>query len=903
MLLHTRLYPPPLRPGLIRRDMLLTRLDQGLAAGRQLTLVSAPAGYGKTSLVRAWLEELGRVYTWLALDRSDNYPAQLLAYLAAALQRIDPGIGVGLETAPKSLAAEDLIAPFEVLINDIIAFGQSCVLVLDDYQVITDVAIQSGLAFLLDHLPSNLHLVIVSRQDPLLRLSIYRSRGLMTEVRLSDLRFTQAEVGAFLNDVMQLNLPPEQLASLALRTEGWAAGLHLAGISLSERSMDDTEMVDRSRTAFIQSFTGDDRYVMDYLMDEVLSLESESVQRFLLHTSILKQMCGPLCDAVLADSGQPGESQRVLERLERSNQFIIPLDNQRHWYRYHHLFGDLLHSRLQTGHAELLPELHHRASRWYAEHGYTAEAIDHALLAEDFGHALSLIESAAHTTIWSTGDLPALLNWLRRLPEDALSNRPRLALYTARALFFSGQMDTAAAYVEGAERTLFGRDAQEPVTAELFGVLYTNQATFAAMRGEIQLAQQYVSKAAPLVLEQDLSGQGRLGHALGMTQYLSGQYNLAKETLADALHQSVLAANRNLGLDLGGLLALVHIESGRLASAQTICTQALSAFPEGPSAPAACSVYLSLAHLAFEQDDLAEAQARIEQAHDLAQKAGWVHILWRTHVLQAQIRAALRDHPGVEQVWWHCEQLLLQYNIPWVERLVDASRTRLALALGDQATANVWAEVYENEDSGEVLPIFEEMTLAQVYLAQGRSQAALHILNLLEPVLINGGGLRALVEAGVLRALALRENQRIEEARAALSQAAERAVRTANEHLVRPFLDHRAALVKLVKILDLKFHPPLLEHLLGAAQDMPELAKAASPPRPSESLIEPLSPRELEVLGLIAAGMSNPEIAAHLYLSVNTMRAHTTHIYQKLDVHNRVQAVSRARQLGLLPED
>jgi LuxR family transcriptional regulator, maltose regulon positive regulatory protein len=900
MLLHTRLYPPSLRPNLIRREMLLARLELGLAAGRQLTLVSAPAGYGKTSLVRAWLEGINRPFSWLALDRSDNYPAQFLAYLVASLQRIDASIGVEILAGRNTSAIDDLVDPLEVLINDITAYGQPCVLVLDDYQVITDVAIQSGLAFLLDHLPVNLHLVVVTRQDPLLRLSIYRSRGMMTEIRLSDLRFTHAEVAAFLNDVMKLGLDGDQLESLALRTEGWAAGLQLASISLSERSSDDDTQADRRRSTFIEDFTGDDRYVMDYLMDEVLSLESEGVQHFLLHTSILKQMNGALCSAVLVESMPTSESQAILERLERSNQFIIPLDNHRQWYRYHHLFGDLLHSRLQTSHSELLPELHQRASRWYGQNGYTAEAIDHALLAEDFGRALGLIESAAHTTIWSSGDLPALLNWSRRLPEDALSQRPRLAVYYARALFFSGQIQTAAAYLKSAERTLRGRDKADPAAAELLGGLHTNQATFAAMQGDIRQANEYLNLAVPLVSDQDLSGQGRLSHALGMVQYLSGQYTLAQGTLAEGLHQAVQAANRNLGLDLGGLLALVQIETGRLAAAQAICRQALDAFDGGAAAPAACAVYLAQARIALEGNDLQAVQAKLEQARELALKAGWAHILWRTYLLQAQYHAAIGDKTAMEQALWQCDQLSLQYRIPWIERLCAAHRARLALVTGDRTASDAWADEYENQDADEVLPVFEELTLAQVYLAQGRTQSALHILDLLVPSLQSGGAQRALVEAGVLRTLALWALPRLDEARAALVQAVSYAE---HENLVMPFIDHRPALTSIVETMPVEHRSPFLERALGMNAPAPITAPLGSAASGIETLIEPLSGRELEVLALIADGLSNPEIAARLYLSVNTLRAHTTHIYHKLDVHNRVQAVSRARQLGLLPDD
>ena len=427
---------------------------------------------GKTTLVLEWLAARERVHCWLSLDRGDNHPVLFLAYLIAALQQVDATIGqeqlAGLHisggASPDGLWLQQQLIP---LINQVATVERPFSLVLDDYHVINELAIHEALTFLLEHQPPQMHLVITTRQDPLLPLSRLRSRGRLTEVRLSDLRFTSQEGAAFLNETMALGLSPDELATLEARTEGWIAGLQLAALSLV---LPQPGADNPSRKLDLAASFGDDRHVVDYLMDEVLSRQPAHLQKFLLQTSILQRLCAPLCDALVAleDSRAGGDllatggtspSQRILEELERRNVFIISLDNQRHWYRYHHLFGSILQNRLQSADPHMVVGLHRRASEWFEQEGLMTEAVDHALLAEELERALSLIERSARTNIWASGDLPTLLNWSKRLPEAALLARPGLCLYYARGLFFTGHVEAAERYLDAAVRALQAREA------------------------------------------------------------------------------------------------------------------------------------------------------------------------------------------------------------------------------------------------------------------------------------------------------------------------------------------------------------------------------------------------------------------------------------------------------------
>jgi LuxR family transcriptional regulator, maltose regulon positive regulatory protein len=928
-LLATKLYAPPLRPKLVHRPRLLERMAQGLQGGARLTLVTAPAGYGKTTLALAWLESLGRPYGWLSLDVDDNQPLQFLAYFRAVLQPAlggetteAPGVPDGPDTDSPSPDADHLQARLRTLINQLAEHPNPFVLALDDYHVITEVAVHEAVAYLLDHLPPQVHMVITTRQDPLLPLSRLRSRGQLTEIRLGELRFSEAETAGFLNDLMKLGLTPNQIADLSARTEGWIAGLQLAGLSLSLLPDSAEASADAGQRArYIAAFTGDDRHVMDYLMDEVLSRQPDQVQQFLLQTSVLKQLCGALCDAVMEEpSSAHGEpafppsaatargSAVVLEHLEQANLFVIPLDNRRQWYRYHHLFADLLRSRLQATDLARVASLHGRASRWYEGAGLFGDAIDHALLAEDFDRALRLMEHTAQTSLWASGDLPVLLTWARRLPDEALLTRPRLCLYIARGLFFAGQVDVAEHYLGAAQRALEHRGPIQANGDELWGILYTNQATVQAMYGATAAAFDLARQARVHVPAADHSTHARIAHAVGMAAYLHGDVQAAQAAFSEAVQLGQQAKNHILGLDAASCLALTLVLAGRLRLAEQTCRQALPA-GAGQPAPAASAVYLALAHIQFAQNALHEAQATLGTCGTLSRKAGWPHVLWQAHVLQAQIFQAVGNYGAAGRAISAAEQVAHGYNIPRVARQVAAARARLALAAGDLALADRWQEDYGANAPAEGQHDFEELTLARVWLAQSHYAEALSRTQILLEQAGPAARRASVIEADLIQALALRGLGEPQGALDALLAALELA---APENFVQVFIGAGSDLAEWLG--EVRHQVGAREAVAGVidrilAVIVPE--PAASPPlfaptttnhtEQAGALVEPLSKRELEVLVLIAEGLTNPEIAARLFLSVNTLRAHTTNIYQKMDVHSRVQAVTRAQQIGLLP--
>ena len=934
-LLTIKLYAPPLRQGLVNRPRLMQKLNQGLQMGSRLTLIAAPAGYGKTTLALEWLENLKRPYTWLSVDRDDNHPAQFLGYLIAALERMDKKIGEQIWPVVEALdPPENSLEHVQILLtemlNAVASTADPFVLALDDYHAITELGVHQALGYLIEHQPPQMHLLITTRQDPMLPLSKLRSRGQITEVRLGELRFTNEEAEVFLSETMGLHLIPEQVAALEARTEGWIAGLQLAAVSLSELSAWSPAAPDPQALAkHIQAFAGDDRHVVDYLMDEVLSRQPEKVQRFLLDSSVLKRLSAPLCEAVmqvekLKVDCKPGDfqaeqctaaqfltCQQILEHLERANLFIVPLDNRRQWYRYHHLFADLLWSRLQSTYPERISKLHCRASEWYEQAGMIDDAVDHALLAEEFERALHLIEQAARSSIWASGDLPVLLNWSRRLPEDVLMSRPRLCLYYARALFFNGQVEAAESYLQAAENTLRARGRIDGQIEELWGVLFTNQATFRSMRGDWQAALELASQAQGRIPAVDISTRARIGHAVGMAEYLRGDVLGAEAAFSEAAQLALQAGNRNLGLDLVSCQALNLILAGRLSQSVQICEDALAADPVNRLAPPASSIYLALAKIHYERNELHQAQSRLEICLALGRKAGWPHVLWQAYVLEAQVMQAMGDHSAALVTMREAEQVSRQYPVPRVSRLVSAYRASAELTAGHIEPAGRWAEKYRRQEPVDGLRDFEELTLAAILVSQDRLSDALAVVDDLIATAKPAGRMASVIEASAIRSVVLASLGEQAEALEDLVRVLEQAE---TEGFERIFLDGGKTMADLLSRVRRTRAPGCVISyawkLLEAFKDQgiePEDTLSASLPSnmlvECGALIEPLSERELEVVGLIAEGLSNPEIAARLFLSVNTLRAHTTNIYRKLDVHNRVQAVSRARGFGLLPNE
>jgi LuxR family maltose regulon positive regulatory protein len=899
-LLTMKLYAPPLRPGLVHRLRLLEKMSLGLQEGKRLTLITAPAGYGKTTLALEWLASLDQAHSWLSLDRTDNHPLQFLTYLVAALGKVEETVKQELEPFLRAQTEQDEAARVHslllALVNQLAKIQTSFILVLDDYHTITDLAVHEALGFILEHQPPQMHLVIVTRQDPLLPLSKLRTRGQLTEIRLGELRFTQEETNQFLNETMKLGLLPDEIVALEVRTEGWIAGLQLAALSLSELPPGSQTPLDAAaRSKYILAFAGDDRHVVDYLLDEVLSRQPEEIQRFLLNTSVLDRLSGPLCDALLEDQEQ--SSQQLLERLERSNLFIIPLDNRRHWYRYHHLFADLLSSRLQSTNPDQVTVLHHRARKWFESANMFADAVDHALLAEDFDNALRLIEEIAGASIWVSGELPVLLNWSKRLPEEVLMSRPRLSLYCARALFFNGQIDMADRYLQQAETALCARGQNDGSMDEVWGILYTNQATVRAMCGDSEVALELANRAKTLIPKTDVSTRARIAHAVGMAAHLQGDLREAELAFSEAVQLAHQVNNRNLWLDVIACLALTQILSGRLREAEHLCQNILDTEFHNQYIPTTCAILFALALIKYEQNELLQAQHMLEMSIQLAQEASWLHILWQAYLLDSQIQQAMGESQKARQAIKHAEQVAVRYKIPRVSRIISAYQAKIDLVEANLEAAMRWEEGYEGRSATEKLRDFEELTRSRVLLSRGNYSESLSFVNTTLGKMRAAGRMSGVIEALILKAETL---EALGECEAGIEAMMEAVKLAEPEGFVRVFLNQGKRTADLLsRIWQMRIPANVMSYAWRLLEAFHETGLVDSPHSPLNVLVEPLSERELEVLRLIAEGLSNPEIAARLYLSVNTLRAHTTHIYQKLDVHSRMQAVARAKELGL----
>ena len=670
-LLLTKLYVPLPRPKFVLRPRLIERLNEGLARGCKLTLISASAGFGKTSLVSEWVAACERqrepneppvgepkvrtTVAWLSLDEGDNDPTRFLTYLIAALQTLTPETD-GASFGARALAVLQSPQPPPVetilttLINDIIRLSDSFLLVLDDYHVIDSRPIDDALTFLIEHAPPQMHLVLTTREDPSLPLSRLRVRGQLTELRAADLRFTPAEAAEFLNRVMGLNLSEENIATLEARTEGWIAGLLLAAVALQGTiSMQGNP----DAASFIQSFTGSHHFVLDYLLDEVLHHKSERVQDFLLRTSILNRLCGPLCDAVLGDMigfGQTTESQQTLEYLDRANLFIVPLDNERRWYRYHHLFGDLLRQRLEQNFSSTEIADHHlRASLWFEKHGDGTEAFQHALAASDFRRAAGLAE-AAYQGMDSRFQTAAWLGWVKKLPEDVVRIRPVLSTQIALAFMDAGEPEASETHLKDAERCLGSSVSERMVTDEtqlesLPAMIAMTRAYNAQVQGDLSATVKYAELALQLVPEGDLFRRALATITLEVTHWTRGDLEAACSALEDWIISMQKAGNFVFIVASAFALADMLVGLGRLREAVRTNQQAIQLAGEhGPDAQRITAHhYLGLAMLYHEMGENAAASEHLQKAKELGERTTLVDWSYRWHVAQARLKESCGD--------------------------------------------------------------------------------------------------------------------------------------------------------------------------------------------------------------------------------------------------------------------
>ena len=901
-LLETKLHVPRLRRGLVTRPRLSDRLSRG--AESALTLVSAPAGFGKTTLLTEWLAAApadGRSAAWLSLDQRDNDSAVFWTYLVTALQTAAHGVGAGallLLQSPQS-PIETVLA---TLVNDLHATPNDVVLVLDDYHVIEARDVQDGMTFLLEHLPPQIHLVIASRADPALPLARLRGRGELVEIRGADLRFTPDEAAEYLNEAMGLTLTAEDVDALEGRTEGWIAALQLAALSMQGR--DDI-------AGFIAGFAGDDRYIVDYLVEEVLQRQPEHVRSFLLQTSILSRLNGSLCDAV---TGQDG-GKAMLEALDRGNLFLVSLDDRRQWYRYQHLFRDVLRARLLDEQPDRVHELHRRASGWYEQNGERSEAIHHAMAGEAFERAADLVELAIPAM--SRGRREATLRrWLEALPDEVITVRPVLSVGYAAALLVHGELEGVEARLRDAERwlgtTAGAPESRAPSTAmvvvddEAFRGLPSAIAVYRAAQawvlGDVAGTMTHARRALDLVGADGHLGRGAAAGMLGLAHWTSGDLDAAHRWWADSQASLEKAGHHSDMLGCAIALADIRIAQGRLHEAMSTYERGLKvATAQGPPVlRGAADMHVGMSGLLRERNDLDAALQHLLTSRELGEHVGLPQNRHRWRVAMARVREAKGDLAGALDLLDEAERLYNGDLFPDV-RPIAALRARVLAAQGKLDEALSWARErgLSVDDDLSYLREFEHITLARVLLARYTAERAdrsnheaTRLLERLLRAAEEGARTGSVIEILVLQALAHQTQGDIPAALASLQRAL---MLSEPEGYVRVFVDEGPPMASLLRAVAKQgIAPNYVRRLLAA------LNKTDDSTPVTQGLIDPLSERELVVLRLLGTDLGGPEIARELIVSLNTVRTHTKNIYAKLGVTNRRAAVRRAQELRLL---
>ncbi|GAP13581.1 ATP-dependent transcriptional regulator [Longilinea arvoryzae] len=887
-ILTTKLYLPPPRSRVVLRPRLIERLNEGLLESRKLTLISAPAGFGKSTLVSEWIASCGCPVAWLSLDDGDNDLTRFLVYFIAALQTISPTIGEGVLGSLQSPQPPSTGSILSTLINEISIVPDIFIFVFDDYHSIDSKPVDKALTFLIEHLPKQMRLVITTREDPDIPLARLRARGQLKELRAGDLRFTLEETAEFLNQVMDLNLSVEDVEALETRTEGWIAGLQLAALSMQGQS---------DATSFIKTFTGSHHFVLDYLMEEVLQQQTKSVQAFLLRTSILERLCGPLCDAVLL--APSGSGQETLKYLEHANLFIVPLDNERRWYRYHHLFADLLRQRLQQsasssagGDGMNVAELHSRASQWYEDHDLDIEAFQHAAAAGEVDHAVRLIEGKG-IPLYHRGALVPILDWLESLPKPELDKRPALWLMYARVLTSSGQASGVEEKLQAAETAL--KDAELSVeTRDIIGCIASNRATLAYTKYQPDEVIVQAQRALEYLSPDNLPTRTITTFTLGVGFMQKGNRPAAIQTFSDAISISQSTGHTFVTSLATMALGNMQIMQNNLYTAAETHRKALQLFGAQPL-PIACESHLGLAQIYYEWNDLDAAEQHGLQALHLARQYERVidrYIL--CEVFLARLKLAQGDVAGATAMLEATEQAVRQDNFEYRKPEVAAAQVLVLLRQGKQAAAAVLAGKY-------ALPLSQ----TRIFLAQGETSKALALLESSRMQMEEKGWQDELLKVMVLQTIALQAHGEMEKAVQVLGEALALAEPGGN---IRTFVDEGEAMRLLIeKRSHSRNHPQsgYADKLLAAFTQPVVAPKSARPGQAREiihqksDMIEPLSERELEVLKLLRSDLSGPEIARRLSVSINTFRTHTKNIFIKLRVNDRRAAIRRAEDLEL----
>ncbi len=857
--------------------------------------MSAPAGFGKTTLLADWLGERpgdGRRVAWVSLDPMDSEPASFWTYVVTALDMAVPGVGASaLELVASSRLPTELV--LTTVVNELAAAPEAVWLVLDDYHVVDSRDVNVGMAFLLEHLPPHVHVVVSTRADPDLPLSRWRVRGELVEIRAAELRFTSDEAVAYLNDLAGLGLAAEDVAALEERTEGWIAALQLAALSLRGRA---------DVGGFIARFAGNDRYIVDYLVEEVLQQQTGPVRGFLLHTAVLDRLTGPLCDAVTGRD----DGSHLLVALERANLFLVPLDDRREWYRYHHLFADVLRARLLDEAPEQVPLLHQRASRWYELYGSSEDAVRHALAARDVDRAVHLMELAVPTVRRNRQDA-VLLGWLKALPDDAVRRSPVLSVISGWSLMVSGELDAAEPRFDDAERALAGEPggsaphgAESEELRTLPATIAIHRAALAQARGDVAGTAEHARRALDLAGPGDHLARGGAAGFLGLAAWAAGDVSSALSTFTQAVADLHAAGNLVDELSSTVVLADMWLAAGRPSRARQLYRRGLAA-AQGEFVPqGTADLHVGLSEIDREVGDLLSAKGHLETAAALGEHASTPHNRYRWFVAMGQVADAEGDPDRAVDLLDRAEQLYLRGVLPEA-RPVAAMKARMWIAQGELADAAGWARDrgMSATDDARYLSEFDHLTLVRLLLARhrvrqdtGAIDQAVALLDRLHEAAEASGRAGSLVEIRMLQALGHDARGHRPRARETLGRALAEAPEP--EGYGRLFLNEGAPMTALLR--DAELHGFAGDHprrLLGLGA-----SGVAEAPDPGQA--GPLTEREIQVLRLLAGELSGPQIARELYVSHNTLRTHTKHIFAKLQVVSRRAAVRRARERGLL---
>ena len=895
-LLATRMLMPRSPARVVSRTHVWHRLQRGME--RPLTLLTAPPGFGKTTALAGWARQVEAPVAWVSLDSGDNEPGQFWAYVLAALEQASPGVTGGALAMLRSLQAPPLPVVLRALLNALASMPQDIVLALDDYHRITEPAIHEALASLLDHPPARLHLYLASRSEPPLPLARLRARDAVNELTSDDLRFRLDEVAEFLSEVMETPLPFEDVLALAERSDGWVAGLQLAGLSLQQHP---------DPAAFVASFSGSNRHVMQYLGDEALAAQPPDVRAFLLRTALLERMSASLCDAL---TGQ-NNGRAMLERLTRANLFVVMLDDEGRWYRYYHLFADLLRLHLREEAPELLPDLHRRAALWLERDGQTIEAVQHLFAIPDFDAAAGLMERITND-LMRRGDVATLITLLEKFPSDTMLAHPHLSLSLAEALYARGQLAAAEAHIANAERVAASVPyADQRRQRLLIGRIACDRAVLASMRGEADGAIAYAQTAIDDLADDDSLRRAGAFITVGHAQRHRGDLVAADAAYAEAVRLSNAAGSPFMAALAIDMRTLVAMAQGQLHLVANLSRQIIAmAESQGEGARSlAGNAWANLGWRLYEWNDLDGAEEAYHKALTLGEQWGdsedqvnghlWLSLVYQARgnpdEANASLQRAYRLLEAAEQEG---------QSFPWLPPLVGATAVRLAIAQGNLPEAErLIAELRRDHSANVAIRPLVELTSVRILLARNDTVEARAQLDTLLPTAIASGQTAYEIDMRMLLALAWQQQGETTQALESLAQAITQAM---SEGYIRLFLDEGAPLQALLRRLREK--PGVRADLAGYCTKLLVMAGAEDYPTPRRNqprgthteLLEPLSARELEVLSLLAEGYSNQEIAAELVVALSTVKTHVHHLYAKLQAPDRLRAVTRARRLGLL---